>query len=141
MKIFVRLAIASALIIGAAAGGNSTAAQTANTGVVLGTITDPGGAVIPDATVDLINSATNETKTITTNSSGQYTFPNVAPGTYALKCTKQGFATMTIGNIKVDVTKSYTYDLKLEIRSSQEIVEVSALTQDELKTADAVVGN
>jgi Carboxypeptidase regulatory-like domain len=141
MKFFLRLTVLSFVALATAGIAENAKAQTANTGVVLGTITDPGGAVIPDATVDLTNSATNETKTITTNSSGQYTFPNVAPGSYTLKCAKQGFATMTIGNIKVDVTKSYTYDLKLEIRSSQEIVEVSALTQAELQTADAVVGN
>jgi hypothetical protein len=117
------------------------AAQTANTAIVLGTVTDPGGAVVPDTTVDLTNTATNETKSVATNSSGQYVFPNVAPGTYTLKFTKSGFATTNIANIKVDVTKSYTYDMKLEITSSKEIVEVVAQTQAELQTTDAVMGS
>lgn len=42
------------------------------------TVTDPGGAVVPDATAELINAATNETKSVTTNSAGQYVFPDVA---------------------------------------------------------------
>jgi len=115
--------------------------QTATTGVVLGTVTDPRGAVIPDATVDLINPATNEIKTVTTNQSGQYVFPSVAPGTYTLKFTKQGFATTAVGNVVVNVAKSYTYDMRMEIKSSSEVVEVTAEARAELQTTDSVVGN
>jgi len=115
-------------------------AQTSNSALVLGTVTDPAGAVVPDATVSLTNTATNEAKTATTNSAGQYVFPNVAPGTYALKIAKSGFATSTFSNIKLDVTKSYTYDAKLEVSSGKEIVEVSAGAVAELQTTDAVMG-
>jgi hypothetical protein len=115
-------------------------AQTASTALVLGTVTDPGGAVVPDATVSLTNTATNETKTLTTNSAGQYVFPGIAPGTYTLKVSKAGFATMSFSNVKLDVNKSYTYDAKLEVSSGKEIVEVAATGQAELETADAVVG-
>ena len=114
--------------------------QTANTALVAGTVTDPGGAVVPDATVALTNTATNETKTVATNSAGQYVFPNAAPGTYTLKISKAGFATTTFSNIKLDVTKSYAYDAKLEVSSGKEVVEVSAGAVAELQTADAVVG-
>lgn len=116
-------------------------AQTASTALVLGTVTDPGGAVVPDATAELTNTAINEVKTVTTNSAGQYVFPNVAPGTYTLKVSKTGFATITFSNIRLDVTKSYTYDAKLEVSSGKEIVEVSAGAAAELQTVDAVVGN
>src|SRR6266513_1299795 len=112
-------------------------AQTASTALVLGTVTDPGGAVVPDANVELTNTATNETKTVTTNSAGQYVFPNTAPGTYTLKISKAGFATTTFSNIKLDVSKSYTYDAKLEVSSGKETVEVSAGAVAELQTADA----
>jgi carboxypeptidase family protein len=115
--------------------------QTASTAQVLGTVTDPGGAVVPDATAELANTATNETKSVTTNSAGQYVFPNVAPGTYTLKISKTGFATITFSNIKLDVSKSYTYDAKLEVSSGKEIVEVSAGAVAELQTADATIGN
>jgi len=141
MKLFVRFTFVGLLILFAIWRGPSAAAQTANTGLVLGTVSDPGGAVVPDASVDLINSATNDTKTVTTNSSGQYAFPNVAPGNYTLKFTKGGFATTTVANIKVDVTKSYTYDMKLAISAGKEVVEVTAQTQAELQTTDAVMGS
>jgi hypothetical protein len=117
------------------------AAQTANTGMVLGTVTDPGGAVVPGASAVLTNAATNEARTATTNDVGQYVFPSVSPGVYSLKISKQGFATTSIASIKIDVTKSYTYDLKLEIRSGSEVVEVTAEARAELQTTDAVVGN
>jgi len=116
-------------------------AQTASTALVLGTVTDPGGAVVPDATAELTNTATNEIKSVTTNSAGQYVFPNVAPGTYTLKISKAGFATITFSNIKFDVSKSYTYDAKLEVSSGKETVEVSTGAVAELQTADATIGN
>src|SRR3984893_4410118 len=141
MKLFVRCTFAGLLVLISILAGIPAAGQTTNTGIVLGTVIDPGGAVVPDATVDLTNAATNDTKTVTTNSSGQYVFSSVAPGTYTLKFTKTGFATTTIGNVKVDVTKSYTYDVKLEISAGKEIVEVSAEAQAELQKMDAVVGD
>lgn len=116
-------------------------AQTAATGAVLGTITDPGGAVAPGVNVELTNIATNETRTTETNSYGQYVLPNVNPGIYTLKFSKAGFATGAISNIKVDVNKTLTYDLKLEISSGKTVVEVSASIQAELQTTDATVGN
>src|SRR5712672_50706 len=142
MKMLARYALTGlSILISILAGIPAAAGQTADTGIVLGTVIDPGGAVVPDATVDLTNAGTSDTKTVTTNSSGQYVFPSVAPGTYTLKFTKTGFATTTIASVKVDVTKSYTYDIKLEISAGKEIVEVSAQSQAELQTTDAVVGN
>src|SRR5204863_471120 len=83
----------------------------------------------------------NENKEMMTNSAGQFTFPGVTPGTYKVTTTKAGFATFVVANLVVDVNKSYTVDVKMEIRSGNEIVEVSATAQAELETADAVDGN
>src|SRR5258708_11123514 len=121
--------------------GTSVLRKTATTGVILGTVSDPNGGVIPDTTVEMINPATNESKTVKTNQSGQYVFPSATPGTYTLKFTKQGFATTNIGNVTVNVAKSYTYDIRLEIKSGQEVVEVTAESRAELQTTDSVVGN
>lgn len=116
-------------------------AQTAATGAVLGTVTDPGGAVAPGVKIELINGATNENRSTDTNSSGQYAFPNVTPGIYTLKFTKSGFAAATISNITVEVNRTFTYDVKLEISGGKEVVEVSETAQAELQTTDAQVGN
>ena len=142
MKSFKSLAIGSALVVVFLWLTATPAwAQTADSAIVLGTVTDPGGAVVPEANAELKNTATNESKSVTTNSAGQYIFANVAPGTYTLKISKAGFATTTFSNVKFDVSKSYTYDAKLEVSSSKEIVEVSAGAAAELQTVDAVVGN
>src|SRR6266404_3055433 len=140
MKLFLQFTLVG-LVLLAICGETPVAAQTANTAIVLGTVTDKAAAVVPDAKVELVNLATNDTKTVITNSSGQFAFPGVAPGAYTLKVSKSGFATTTVGNLKVDVDKSYTEDVTLEISSGKEIIEVSAQAQAELQTTDAVVGN
>ena len=141
MKVLVRFLFAAILVLGVLSLGSAAKAQTSNSGLVQGTVTDKGGAVVPDAAVELLNTATNETKTTTTAGAGEYTFANVPPGMYTLKISKTGFATTTFANLKVDVTKSYTYNATLEVSSGKEVIEVSAQSQAELQTADAVVGN
>jgi hypothetical protein len=140
MKIFAKFVSASVFLVALLSAAPAWA-QTANSALVLGIVTDPAGAVVPDGAVNLTNTATNETKTATTNSAGQYVFPNVAPGAYTLKIIKSGFATTTFSNIRLDVSKSYTYDAKLEVSSGKEIVEVTAGAVAELQTTDAVMGN
>jgi Carboxypeptidase regulatory-like domain/TonB dependent receptor len=141
MKVSARFLLSALLLLVLLFTASAANAQTADSGLVLGTVTDKGGAVVPDATADLINTAINEKKTVTTNSSGGYVFPNVPPGTYNLKISKSGFAVINFANIKVDVAKSYTYDATLQVSSGSETIEVSAAPQAELQTTDAVVGN
>jgi len=140
MKILKSIAIAFVLL-SAFLSAAPAWAQTANTGLVFGTITDPAGAVVPDAKVQLNNTDTNETKETVSNAAGQFTFPGVAPGKYKVTITKAGFATFVVANLIVDVNKSYPVDVKMEIRSSSEVVEVSAGAEAELQKADAVVGS
>src|SRR6516164_8739852 len=139
MKVFFRLAVGGLLLLAFFA--NPAWGQSSNAGAVLGTVVDAKGGVVPDATAELVNAATNDTKTATTNASGQYVFPSVSPGTYTLKISKTGFATTTFTNLKIDVSKSYTYDATLEVSSSKEIVEVTASAVAELQTTDSAIGN
>lgn len=140
MKILKGIAIAC-ILLAAVFSAAPSRSQTSSTALVLGTVTDPGGAVVPDAKVELSNTATNEKKEMMTNSAGQFTFPGVSPGSYKLTVTKSGFATFVVSDLRAEVTKSYTVDVKLEIRSTSEVVEVSAGAKAELQTTDAVVGN
>src|SRR6266571_8211004 len=140
MKILKSFAIACVLLAALFSAAPAWA-QTSSTALVLGTVTDPGGAVVPDAKVELINTGTNEKRDMMTNSAGQYTFPGVAPGPYKVTVTKAGFATFVVSNLNVDVNKGYTVDVKLQIRSGTEVVEVSAEARAELQTTDAVVGD
>jgi hypothetical protein len=116
-------------------------AQTGTSGTVIGTVTDPSGATVVDAAVVLRNRATNNATTQTTNTVGQYTFVNVVPGTYDISVKKSGFRSVNVPQIEVDVAKSYTVDVKLEVGQITESITVTTEARVELQTTDAQVGN
>ncbi len=108
---------------------------------MLGTVADPSGAAVVDASVVLRNTATNAQVTQTTNGAGQYTFVNVTPGVYEIAVKKEGFAPLTCSAFTVEVAKSYTVDVKLEIGEVTESITVSTEARVELQTTDAQVGD
>ena len=116
-------------------------AQTVTTGTVIGTVTDPSGAAVTDATVVLRNKATNGEATQTTNSAGQYTFVNVTPGDYEITVKKDGFRTADVASLTVEVLKSYNVDVRLEIGAASESVTVTTEARVELQTTDAQLGD
>ncbi len=119
---------------------SQASAQSATTGAVMGTVSDPQQAAIAGAKVVLQNININQSYEETSASSGQYSFPAVVPGTYKVTATMKGFRTVTIPNIVVEVAKSYTVDMKMELGEVSEVVEVAAGAQVELQTTDATVG-
>src|SRR5215469_15513900 len=58
---------------------------------VSGAVTDISGSAIPNATVSIINAATNETRVFSTNETGFFSVPNLQPGQYTIKAAAQGF--------------------------------------------------
>jgi len=123
-------------------GISSTAmAQTSTTGKVVGTVTDPSGAVVPKADVELLNAGTNAMQTATANDSGEFVFPNVIPGTYKVTVKMRGFRIATVTDLVVEVNKSAEVPVRLEIGGDTEIVEVSATAAAQLQTTDAQIGN
>jgi hypothetical protein len=119
----------------------SVFAQTATTGTIVGTVTDKNGAVLSGAEVELSNAATKQVTRGTTNDDGQYVFPAVLPGEYNLTVIKQGFRKAAVMAFSVEVTKSYTLNISLEIGEVQQTVEVTATTTAELQTTDSTIGN
>ena len=116
-------------------------AQTATSGTVVGTVTDPTGAAVPNASVQLTNVGTNASVTATTDNTGGYTFVNVAPGDYKVTVTASGFRTSTVQNLTVDVNKSATVPVRLEVGAQNQVVEVTATATAQLQTQDAQIGN
>src|SRR5262245_32227528 len=116
-------------------------AQTATTGAIVGAVADRNGAVLSDAMIEIANAATNQVVKATTNQDGQYVFPAVLPGEYNISCTKQGFRKASVNAFKVDVARSYTVNLTLEVGEVQQTVEVTATAGVELQTTDSTVGN
>lgn len=118
------LAIISAVIAVLVAFTPVTRAQENAT--VTGTVTDSSGAVVPNATVALTNTATGVKREVTSNSVGAYRFPNVGIGTYDMVVSASGFATYTKTGIVVNVAESLEEDAKLNVGSQAQTVTVEA---------------
>ena len=97
------------LWIGMPPGGH---AQTAATGSILGVVTDPTGASIPGAVVQIVNSANGATMTAASDEQGKYAIPNVSPGTYTVTTTAQGFRQSIVNGVVVEVTKTTTVNIR-----------------------------
>ena len=63
------------------------------TGGIVGTVKDPSGASVPDATISVTSSTLVGTKTVQTDSAGYYRFANLPPGSYTITVTANGFTT------------------------------------------------
>ena len=97
-------------------------------GSLVGTIRDASGAVIPNAAVSATNTATGIVAKTTSSASGDYEFPSLRVGVYAVKAEATGFSTAVAENINVSVAARTRIDLALKIGGSESTVEVSGVT-------------
>ena len=93
---------------------------------ITGTVTDPTGAVIPNATVVLENMSTGHTQHSVANSSGIYLFGNLNVGKYNLTVGAKGFRKTTIGGISVNTGQTVTENVTLSIGSASQTITVQA---------------
>ena len=100
-------------------------AQTA-TGEVTGAVTDALGAIVPEASVKLINQATGIETSRSTSESGGYLFVNVQPGVYHLRVAKAGFKETEISSFTVGVNQAVRLNVKLDVGAVAERMEVMA---------------
>ena len=105
-----------------------------------GTITDPSGAVIPEAVVSLKNSGTGFKRQVLTGADGVYQFIQAAPGAYQLTVEKSGFAAITRDSVQLQVNTPATLDLRMEVGNAVDVVNVTA-DAAAINTVDASVGN
>ena len=141
MKV-LRWAIFLIGIIGLCCFSFSARAQNATSGAILGTIADPSGAVVPNAQIQLINTATDIKIVSQSDPSGHYTFPTVAPGIYNLTVTAPGFRTSTVTGVTVEVNVGSTVNFTLQLGEATQVVDVSgSAAQVELQTTDSTVGD
>jgi carboxypeptidase family protein/TonB-dependent receptor-like protein len=106
-------------------GMKSYAQQTV--GAITGTVTDPSGAAVGDATVKAINIATNLEVVAHTKTNGSFLIPELPAGTYRLTITKEGFKTETHTEILVNGNRTTTVDTALAVGSVTATVEVTAV--------------
>jgi hypothetical protein len=109
---------AIALCAYAQSGGNSTS--------VTGTVFDPSGAVVPNATVEIHNPVSAFDRTVTSNASGNFSIPNVPFNPYHVKVTSQGFVPYA-QDIDVRSVVPVNLNVKLKVESTETVtVESSA---------------
>src|SRR6266571_3583524 len=91
-----------------------------------GTVTDPQGAAIANAKVILLSQATGESRETTSSDRGFYTFANVPPGDYTLKVESPTFAPAELKDIRLEVGRASTVDVKLAVGKVGQMVTVQA---------------
>lgn len=93
---------------------------------VTGAISDPTGAAVPGAAVQVVNLATGAVLNTTSNEKGIYTVPALPAGAYRVTVSKSGFKTQTIENVSLIVGVPGTVNAKLEVGAATETVQVTA---------------
>jgi hypothetical protein len=99
----------------------------ATTGTLRGQVTDPSGAVVPNATVAILVSG-GQTLSATTNRSGGYEIGNLAPGKYTVTANAQGFAVFVQNDVAVAAGQVAQFNIALDIRVQKERVNVQEET-------------
>ena len=104
------------------------AGAQAVSGTILGFVKDSTGAVVPGATVTLVNAGTGYTRTVVTDASGEYTAPLIPTGTYTVSAEITGFKKVAKTNVLLGVDQKVRMDLALELGAMTEVVEIQAET-------------
>lgn len=94
-------------------------------GTLVGVVTDPTGAVVPNATVTATHLATNNSKSVSTDSSGSYELPNLQPGAYNVSVRAAGFKELVQENIPLDPRATVRVNAVLQVGATQTKIERS----------------
>ncbi|HEU4796765.1 MAG TPA: carboxypeptidase regulatory-like domain-containing protein [Pyrinomonadaceae bacterium] len=113
-------------------------AQTV-TGRISGTVQDSVGASVPNATVRIINSATNAERVVTSDENGIYTVTNLPVGTYTIEAEQKGYKKALVSGQNVTADARLTLDLRLEAGEVSETVEIVAAGGETVNTTSGEV--
>jgi hypothetical protein len=84
-------------------------------GTLRGTILDSTGAVLPGAEVSVVETSTNDSRSLQSDARGSWVLPNLKPGTYRIVVSLDGFKTAALENVKLDVQGIRDVEIKLEV--------------------------
>src|SRR5262249_37558994 len=107
-------------------------------GSIIGTVTDPSGAAVPNAKIMVTSQTKNTSIEATTNDSGNYSVTHLIPDVYSIRMEGTGFKTLQFKDISVSADTAANVDGKLQVGSTSEQVEVTA-EAPQLKTDRADV--
>ncbi|HEY8228733.1 MAG TPA: TonB-dependent receptor [Pyrinomonadaceae bacterium] len=113
-----------------------TAAVSAQTfrGTILGTVTDPNGALVSGAKITIKNTSTGLERATTTDDAGNYTVPELPIGPYEVRVEQTGFVPSVVSNVTVEVASERRVDVKLNVSGGDTVVTVAANVQVETTT-------
>jgi hypothetical protein len=124
MRLWIQIAASIALLFGV---GLHTRINAQAVGATLtGTVTDQSGGVVPKADVAILNTATGETRNVSTNADGIYSAPNLIPGSYSVTVTAAGFSKLVQSGIVLSVGATQTLNMSMQVGQSSQTVEVTA---------------
>jgi hypothetical protein len=107
---------------------------------IQGVVTDPQGNVIPEATVTLTDTATNQVTTSTTSGAGVYNFNALPPSSFTLAAEAKGFKKKVLSNVRLIPEQANAVNLALEVGEASETVTVNVDEAPNMDTATASIG-
>jgi hypothetical protein len=116
----------------------SIASAQSGNATLQGTITDPTGAVVPNAHVHIVEAATGVARDIDTNSAGFYAAPNLPPGRYTVTITAPGFGTKAENDLLLTVGAVRDLDIPVAIATSDQTINVET-SSNQVNTVDTSV--
>jgi hypothetical protein len=131
-----RLEILFTLLVVLALGAFAPASAQTSKGFVTGTVEDPNGAGIANASIKITNLTTGVSRDTVADSSGSFRLDAVDPGAYTLEVSAQGFKTAKLDKIEVNAAQTLNLPIKLEIGSPTEEVVVSAGNEVVVQSSD-----
>ena len=109
-------------------------AAQVSTGRITGQVTDTSEAVVPNAQVIVTNVSTNDARTLSSDSAGLYSAPNLVPAEYTVQVTMPGFQSQTKTGLAVSIGQTITLNFVLQPGSQKESVEVVGTAQQLVDT-------
>jgi len=99
-------------------------------GTLVGKVLDPTGASVPEGAIRVQEIATDASSETVTNSAGEYTVPYLDAGRYRFTVTRTGFVTARTAEIEIGTATTMRADVKLELGTISNIIEVSGTSAD-----------
>ena len=109
------------------------------TGTITGSVTDPGGLVVPNAQVSIKSAATGRSNLLQTNETGRFQSPPRKPGDYQVSVTISGFKSSLL-NVRVEVNDRISADIRLEVGEVAEKITIEA-SAAQLESETSTLGN
>src|SRR6185436_14013177 len=103
-------------------------------GSLVGNVTDPNGAAVTGAKVDLTNLATGDVTSVMTDERGAYTFHDLQVGVYKVAISRTSFKTTLKEDVRIEANKTFRFDAQLEVGGLEETVLITAGEEATLQT-------